>query len=425
MSGERVLYNRRRCGSALQGPVHRLRLLLLRLPIRRTAVSKGWQLRLARQDGQVHLLRRRPGRRRQQGRVREIRRQSAGRRQAAVVRRDVLDQVAARRRWRRHCPDLQGTGVEARLRLRCLGMADRLSRVDRDVMQPGGAASAAPPVRLEKHLNAGGKRMAKLVAHMRLIAGALALAFIVAISAPVSAQQPSMVNPTADAVKEQQLLQQLKMIQGRVTIPDEKSGVLVHPAGRDWRQFHTVTLKWIGGISIIGMLAVLVLFYLWRGPMRVKSGYSGINVLRFDGLERFVHWLTAITFVILGITGLNITFGRVLLLPWMGPEAFSAWSEWAKYSHNFLSFGFTLGVVLMFVMWIGRNLPTAVDVEWLKQGGGMFDRTNSTHAPAYKFNAGQKILFWLIILSSAAMIISGFMLMFPFYSGLTVGNMEL
>ncbi|MGB7772561.1 MAG: formate dehydrogenase subunit gamma, partial [Pseudolabrys sp.] len=179
--------------------------------------------------------------------------------------------------------------------------------------------------------------MAKLVAHMRLVAGVLALAFIIAISAPVSAQQPTMVNPTADAVKEQQLLQQLNTIQGRVTIPDEKSSVLVHPAGREWRQFHTVTLKWIGGISIIGMLVVLVLFYLWRGPMRVRSGYSGINILRFDVLERFVHWLTAVTFVILGITGLNITFGRVLLLPWMGPEAFSAWSEWAKYAHNFLS----------------------------------------------------------------------------------------
>ena len=113
--------------------------------------------------------------------------------------------------------------------------------------------------------------MAKLVAQMRLIAGALALAFIVAISVPASAQQ---INPTADAVKEQQLLDQLKVIQGRVTIPDEKSGMLVHPAGREWRQFHTVTLKWIGGISIIGMLAVLVLFYLWRGPMRVIASRS-------------------------------------------------------------------------------------------------------------------------------------------------------
>ena len=267
--------------------------------------------------------------------------------------------------------------------------------------------------------------MAKLVRHMRLIVGALALAYIVAVAAPVSAQQPNSVNPNADAVKEQQLLQQLKVIQGRGTIPDVKSYVLEHPAGREWRQFHTVTLKWIGGISIIGMLVVLVLFYLWRGPMRVKSGYSGINILRFDVLERFVHWLTAVTFVILGITGLNITFGRVLLLPWMGPDAFSAWSEWAKYVHNYLSFGFTLGVLLMFVMWIARNLPTAADVQWLKQGGGMFDKTNSTHAPAHKFNAGQKILFWLIILASAAMIISGFMLLFPFYSGLTVGNMEL
>jgi formate dehydrogenase subunit gamma len=267
--------------------------------------------------------------------------------------------------------------------------------------------------------------MAKLVRHMRLIVGALALAYIVAVAAPVSAQQPNSVNPNADAVKEQQLLQQLKVIQGRGTIPDVKSYVLEHPAGREWRQFHTVTLKWIGGISIIGMLVVLVLFYLWRGPMRVKSGYSGINILRFDVLERFVHWLTAVTFVILGITGLNITFGRVLLLPWMGPDAFSAWSEWAKYVHNYLSFGFTLGVLLMFVMWIARNLPTAADVQWLKQGGGMFDKTNSTHAPAHKFNAGQKILFWLIILASAAMVISGFMLLFPFYSGLTVGNMEL
>jgi formate dehydrogenase subunit gamma len=267
--------------------------------------------------------------------------------------------------------------------------------------------------------------MAKLFAHMRLIAGALAIAFMVAMPGPVSAQQPSIVNPTADAVKEQQLLQQLNMIQGRGTIPDVKSYVLEHPAGREWRQFHNVTLKWIGGIAIVGMLVILVLFYFWRGPMRVKSGYSGIAVLRFDMMERFVHWLTASTFVVLGITGLNITFGRALLLPWMGPEAFSTWSEWGKYTHNYLSFAFTIGVVLMFLMWIGRNLPTAADTEWLKLGGGMFDPSNNTHAPAHKFNAGQKILFWLIVLASAAMIISGFMLLFPFYYGLTVGNMQL
>ena len=117
--------------------------------------------------------------------------------------------------------------------------------------------------------------MAKFFAHMRLIAGALALAFVVAMAAPVLAQQPSSVNPTADAVKEQQLLNQLKVIQGRGTIPDAKSYVLEHPAGRDWRYFHTVTLKWIGGVSILGMLALLILFYLWRGRIPIGRAARG------------------------------------------------------------------------------------------------------------------------------------------------------
>jgi formate dehydrogenase subunit gamma len=267
--------------------------------------------------------------------------------------------------------------------------------------------------------------MAKVFVHLRLIAGALALAFVVATAVPAAAQQPSSVNPTAAAVKEQQLLDQLKTIKGLGTIPDTKSYVLEHPAGREWREFHTVTLKWIGGIAILGMIAVLAIFYLWRGPMRVKAGNSGIKILRFDMFERFVHWLTASTFIVLGITGLNITFGRSMLLPWMGPQAFSTWSEWAKFTHNYLSFGFTIGAVLMFLMWIGRNFPTAADVEWVKQAGGMFDKSDSTHAPAYKFNAGQKMLFWLIMLASLAMIISGFVLLFPFYYGLNVGDMEL
>jgi formate dehydrogenase subunit gamma len=264
--------------------------------------------------------------------------------------------------------------------------------------------------------------MAKLIATIRFIAGALALAFIVttATLVPASAQG----GPTA-ATSEQQLLQQLKggVIRGDVSIPDKKAANLIHPAGRNWQTFHTVTLKWVGGIAILGMLALLVIFYLWRGTMKIENGRSGRTIVRFNAFERFVHWLTASTFIVLGITGLNITFGRALLLPWMGPEAFSAWSEWAKYTHNYLSFAFTIGVVLAFLIWIGQNFPTAADVEWLKVGGGM--GKGHVKAPAHKFNAGQKLLYWLIVLGGAAMIISGYMLMFPFYYGMGVGDMEL
>src|SRR5262245_62191879 len=102
--------------------------------------------------------------------------------------------------------------------------------------------------------------MARCVVRLRLIVGVLAVAFIVAFAAPVSAQQPTSVDPDARAVTEQQLLQNQSKIQGRGTIPDTKSDVIEHPAGRDWRHFHQVTLPWIGGIAVLGMVALLTGF---------------------------------------------------------------------------------------------------------------------------------------------------------------------
>ena len=234
--------------------------------------------------------------------------------------------------------------------------------------------------------------MAKVFAHMRLIAGALALAFLVAAAtpAPVLAQG----GPTA-ATSEQQLLNNLKggVIAGDVSIPDKKAANLIHPAGRNWQTFHTTTLRWIGGIAILGMLLVLIVYYMWRGTLRLEHGRSGRTILRFNVFERFVHWLTAVSFVILAITGLNITFGRALILPWLGAPAFSDWSEWAKFSHNYVSFAFTVGVVLMFLIWIAGNLPTRADLEWFKGGGGMF---GGKEPPAYKFNGGEKLIFWIV-----------------------------
>ena len=263
--------------------------------------------------------------------------------------------------------------------------------------------------------------MAKLFAQIRIIAGALALAFIVATAMPVTAQQPSSVNPTAAAVKEQQLLQQLNKIEGRGTIPDVKSYTLEQPAGREWREYRTVTLKWIGGIAILGILALLTIYYLWHGSMRIESGRSGRKILRFNVFERFVHWLTGVAFVILGITGLNITFGRSLILPWLGASAFSEWTEWGKFAHNYISFAFTTGVVLMFLMWVARNLPTKADIAWFKSGGGMF---GGEEPPAHKFNGGEKLIFWISMLGSGAVAVTGYILLFPFY-GTTVSGMEL
>jgi formate dehydrogenase subunit gamma len=259
--------------------------------------------------------------------------------------------------------------------------------------------------------------MAKLFTLIRVIAGILALTLAVAAAAPTFAQQ---VNPNASAVKEQQLLQTLNKIEGRGTIPDVKSYVIEHPAGRTWREWHEVTLRWIGGVVVLGALFLAVIFYLLRGPLRLEGGRSGIKIVRFTAFERFIHWMTATCFIVLAITGLNITFGRPLLLPLIGPEAFTTWSEWAKYAHNFLSFPFTLGVVIIFFMWVAGNIPNGVDVEWVKRGGGIIGHD---HPPAYRFNAGQKAIFWIQVLGGTAMVVSGYVLIFPFY-GTDISNMQ-
>ena len=266
--------------------------------------------------------------------------------------------------------------------------------------------------------------MPKLTARLRFILGAMALALIVAVAAPAGAQQrnpDSSVNPTASSVTEDKLFQELNRISGRCTLPDQKACTIEQPAGRDWRQFHQVTLRWIGAISILGMLVLLVVFYLVRGMVRLESGRSGRVLVRFSAFERLVHWMTAACFILLAISGLNITFGKPLLLPLIGPDAFTAWSQWAKYAHNYLSFPFTLGVFTIFLMWIAWNIPNRVDVEWVKRGGGI---VGHDHPPADRFNAGQKMIYWIVVLGGAAVAVSGYILMFPFY-GTNIAGMQV
>ncbi len=258
------------------------------------------------------------------------------------------------------------------------------------------------------------------VARTLLVVGVLAVAS--GISAPAQTLGPDGApNPDASSVHQQTLLQQAPRIEGRIDIPDAKARVLIQPAGRTWDYFHEVILHWMGAVVILGMIAVLALGYFILGRIRISAGRSGRKVRRFSAYERFSHWLTAASFVVLGLTGLNITFGKLLLLPVIGPEAFSDISQWAKYAHNFTSFAFVLGLVLITANWIKDNIPRKVDIDWIRQGGGFI---KSRHAPAGRFNAGEKMVFWLALVGGAAVAASGYLLLFPFY-GTGIAEMQL
>ncbi len=202
-----------------------------------------------------------------------------------------------------------------------------------------------------------------------------------------------------------------KGVTGSVSIPDKKAGQLVQSDGDELRAFRQGPMSQFGGWLLIGSLIVLGLFYVGRGRIQVEAGLSGRTIERFNAFERFVHWLTASSFIILSLTGLNMLYGKYLLPSIIGKSAFASLTMFGKFAHDWIAWAFILGIILMFFSWVRHNIPNMADVRWLLAGGGMFSK--GVHPPAKRFNAGQKIIFWLVIEGGASLSGTGLALLFP------------
>ncbi|WP_085804276.1 formate dehydrogenase subunit gamma [Roseovarius albus] len=197
-----------------------------------------------------------------------------------------------------------------------------------------------------------------------------------------------------------------------VSTGGDEARVLMQDGGMKWLRFREGPLATNGAYLLGGTLLVLVLFYLIRGRIRVDGEKTGRTVTRFAAIERFGHWLMAGSFIILGITGLISLFGRKVLIPAFGHDSFSTIAIGSKWIHNNISWAFMLGLVMVFVMWVMHNLPSRSDLKWIAQGGGLFRK--GVHPPARKFNAGQKLIFWSVIIFGASISASGLSLLFPY-----------
>ncbi|WP_288588370.1 formate dehydrogenase subunit gamma [uncultured Methylobacterium sp.] len=250
---------------------------------------------------------------------------------------------------------------------------------------------------------------------MRRLTSIALLAATLALAAPALAQvraPDGAPNPTASSVNEEMLFKQDPKIHGRISIPNATAANLIQPQGREWRAFRESWMPWIGALAVLGMIAALGLFYFTRGRIRLEhSEESGKKILRFNGFERFSHWMTASCFIVLSLSGLNYIFGKRLLMPLIGPEAFATLAQYGKYAHIYLAWPFMLGVLFMLVLWVRDNIPGKIDWIWLKQGGGLI---GDAHPSAGRFNAGQKMVFWMVVGFGLAMSATGLMMIFPF-----------
>lgn len=200
--------------------------------------------------------------------------------------------------------------------------------------------------------------------------------------------------------------------EGTTAVQGPQSGYAIQSTGEQWRLFRNAELQTYGWWALAAIAGLCLLFYLLRGPIRIEGGRSGKLIERFAFTERTGHWVLATAFIVLALTGLNMLYGRETLLPLIGPEAFAALTEGGKWAHFIASFIFMLGLLWIIVQWIPYNLPHWSDFVWLAKGGGFFSK--HTHPPAKKFNAGQKIIFWLVVLGGISISLSGIALLLPF-----------
>ena len=218
--------------------------------------------------------------------------------------------------------------------------------------------------------------------------------------------QPGNNAPVWREVRKEGSTENYTSIKGRET------NVLIQSAGNTWRQIRNGPVTFYGGAFVLFVLLVIAGLYFAKGPIKLKEPRTGRLMQRFSDWERVVHWSVAISFCILGLSGLLMLFGKHVLLPIIGYTLFAWLSYLGKNLHNFVAPFFIVSVAVMAVMWARDNLWKGYDWGWFRKMWAFAMRGD--HIPSGRFNAGEKAWFWGgVVLLSVVMAWSGLILLFP------------
>ncbi len=194
------------------------------------------------------------------------------------------------------------------------------------------------------------------------------------------------------------------------TVRGRETNVLIQPQGQTWRAARVPVAAIGGGLFAVTLLG-LALFYILRGEMTVVEKSGERRIQRFAPVDRWAHWLLAITWVILAITGLILSFGKSVLLPLIGYTLFSWLATLAKNLHNFIGPILIVAVPFMFIRYVRHNGISGEDLKWFVNIVGYF---KGHEYPSGKFNAGEKLVFWLVlVVFSTILVVTGLILVFP------------
>lgn len=164
--------------------------------------------------------------------------------------------------------------------------------------------------------------------------------------------------------------------------------------------------KFFAKIFLAIIILVPLAFLTHLMIFKSKSFSHGVKYKVFSTYNIAIHWLAAVPFVIVCITGLIMIFGDKF-----GGGTFV---RLARDLHGLGTIGFTIFGPLMFLMWVKASLPKVYDLKWLLMLGGYLTKgkTISQPIPSGQFNAGMKMWFWTCTVGGFIMIATGAVLYF-------------
>ncbi len=142
---------------------------------------------------------------------------------------------------------------------------------------------------------------------------------------------------------------------------------------------------------------------------------------RYTEDERMTHWVVAIAFVLAGLSGLAFFHPSMFFFS----DLFGG-GPWTRILHPFIALVMCAAFVRMAIHHWRDNVMGPGDAEWRAKAGDLMLGRHPQMPPAGKFNAGQKMLFWVLLASMVVLLVTGVIIWQPWfapYFGVPLGRL--
>ncbi|MDG4594514.1 MAG: formate dehydrogenase subunit gamma [Candidatus Contendobacter sp.] len=123
---------------------------------------------------------------------------------------------------------------------------------------------------------------------------------------------------------------------------------------------------------------------------------------RYTASERVTHWIVGISFILAGLSGLALFHPAF----WPFTMLFGS-STWTRILHPWFGVVMAVAFLLMMLQFWKLNTMGKVDWQWLGRIGEMVSGDDQNMPEQGKYNGGQKLLFWLLVLGTVLLLVSG------------------